>query len=218
MLPRFCYVFLAAMCVGAQQRPAQRLYVYRDFLKPGSDDAYRKIEIEAARVCAEMKCPHPYLGIESLTGPKEAWWLNGFRSDAEEREVAAAYANNTKIRDALALTATRKQALITKPLETSTRYLPEASRGSPWCVGAGRFLVITVTRSRRAMDGAVFEAPDGTRYVIRPAHTREQAGAIAQAGGYESRIFAVRPYWSMPAEEWVAADPEFWRTAKPITR
>ena len=217
MLPLFCCVFLAAMCVGAQQRPAQRLYVYRDFLKPGSDAAYRKIEIDAARVCAEMKCPHPYIGIESLTGPKEAWWLNGFRSDAEEQQVAAAYANNTKIRDALALIAKRKEALITKPLETSTSYRPEASHGRPWHVGAGRFLVITVTRSRRAMDGTVFEALDGTRYVIRPAHTREEAEALARRIA-ETKVFAVRPYWSMPAEEWIAADPEFWRTAKPMTR
>ncbi len=28
-----------------------------------------------------------------------------------------------------------------------------------------------------------------------------------------ARIFAVRPNWSMPAPEWVAADPDFWRLA-----
>jgi enterochelin esterase-like enzyme len=32
-----------------------------------------------------------------------------------------------------------------------------------------------------------------------------------------ARIFAVRPNWSMPAPEWVAADPDFWRLA-PVPR
>ncbi|HYL55646.1 MAG TPA: hypothetical protein VEU73_08740 [Gemmatimonadales bacterium] len=36
---------------------------------------------------------------------------------------------------------------------------------------------------------------------------------LAEAREQGARIFAVRPNWSMPAPEWVAADPDFWRVA-----
>ena len=37
------------------------------------------------------------------------------------------------------------------------------------------------------------------------------AEAKAAAAGPSTQVFAVRPKWSYPASEWVAADPEFWR-------
>ena len=57
----------------------------------------------------------------------------------------------------------------------------------------------------------MFEAPDGPRFVFRPAGTRAEADALAAREPVGARIFAVRPYWGMPAKEWVAADPEFWK-------
>ena len=78
-------------------------------------------------------------------------------------------------------------------------------------MGRGRFLVITVTKGNRRMDGTVFETADGTKFVLLPAKTRKEADTKAAALGSEARVFAVRPYWSMPAREWVAADPVFWQ-------
>jgi len=51
------------------------LEIYRDFVKPGSEAAYAGIGEDAARICAEMKCPHPYIGIESLKSPKKLWFF-----------------------------------------------------------------------------------------------------------------------------------------------
>jgi len=65
------------MSVYAQQ-PPQILAVYRDFLKPGSETAYQQIENDGARICVELGCPHPCVGIETLTGAREARFLNGF--------------------------------------------------------------------------------------------------------------------------------------------
>jgi len=41
------------------------LQIYRDFLEPGAETAYREIEEDAARICSRLKCPNPYLAIES---------------------------------------------------------------------------------------------------------------------------------------------------------
>ena len=61
-------------------RSPQILYISREFWKPGHEIALNRIEAEAARECIGLGVPHPYLGIESLTGPKEVWYINGFAS------------------------------------------------------------------------------------------------------------------------------------------
>ncbi len=78
-------------------------------------------------------------------------------------------------------------------------------------MGLDRFVVITMTRSERKIDGTVFETPDGVRFIVTAAQTREEAERKAASAGPDTNLFAVRPYWGMPAKEWVAADPEFWR-------
>jgi hypothetical protein len=78
-------------------------------------------------------------------------------------------------------------------------------------------MVVAVTRRRRRADGWVWEMRDSTLYIFRPVETRHDAEALA--GKLDARVFAVRPNWSMPAPEWVAADPGFWRLApKPSVR
>jgi len=75
-------VFLPlALALAPDPAPPRILYIDRDFPKPGNEDEYRQIEDDAARICAEMTCPNPYIGIESLTGRKEAWWINAFASE-----------------------------------------------------------------------------------------------------------------------------------------
>jgi len=203
---------LGLMTAVYAQQPPQTLFVHRDFLKPGSDNAYRPIEDDGARICVDLGCPHPYVGMESLTGPKEAWWLNGFESPAELKQVAADYQKNTRLMVALAEITRRKQDLVGEPVEVVLTYQPKLSRGAPWSLGHSRFLVILETKSPPQAEGTVFEGPDGTRWVFVSAQTLSAAKVKAAALGAEAKIFAVRPNWSMPASAWVAADPTFWKS------
>lgn len=214
MVKSLAALFLLAVRLPAQPKPPEILYIYRDRLLPGSSaGGYRQIEQDAARICLELQCPHPYLGIESLTGPKEVWWLNGFHSAAEQKQVAAAYAANAPLTAALNEIVKRKQGLTLEPVEGNTIYRAGLSRGAPWSPGHGRFLVITMIWSDRKIDGTVFEFADGTRFIITAANTQPEAARKAAAAGPDTNIFAVRPYWSMPAKEWIAADPEFWKVS-----
>ncbi len=72
---RFAVLVGVAMQIAAH--PPQILQIHREGLKPGSEVAYREVEENAARICAELRGPHPYLAIESLTGSKEVWFFNG---------------------------------------------------------------------------------------------------------------------------------------------
>jgi len=195
-----------------QHAPPRILYIYRDSLKQGVDSTYRAIEDYAAQICADLKCPNPYLGLESLSGPHEAWWINAFANGADTTRVVNAYAANRPVMEALAAVAKRKDPLIGTAIQGYAVYRPDLSRGVAWSVAGARFMLVTVTRSRRPAEGSVWEAADSTLYVFRPMRSRPQAEA-ALVGEQGARVFAVRPNWSMPAPEWVAADPEFWQYA-----
>jgi hypothetical protein len=199
------------MQIAALSQPAQILQIYREPLKPGCESAYDAIEQDNARLSAELGCPHPYLGAESLTGSKEVWWFNGYDSSADKEQVYGAYARNTPLLAALGENSKRKASLTFEHIEVFANYRPDLTVGTPWILGHGRFLLITVTRSSRRIAGTVFEAADGTRFIITPARTREEADAAPARAAGETNVFAVRPSWSFPAQDWIAADRVFWQ-------
>lgn len=141
------------------------------------------------------------------------WWLNGCNSPADQKQVAEAYTNNTPLLTALKRNNQRKANLTGAGVEVFARYRPDLTVGVPWILGHGRFLVITVLKDSRRINCTVFELADGTRLVVMPAPTRKEADALAAAAGPGSNVFAVRPSFSFPVKEWIAADSQFWRRA-----
>ncbi len=192
--------------------PPQILYISRQFWKPGANPALTRIEAKAARVCIDLGVPHPYLGIESLTGSKEVWYLNGFTSAEDMAQVAEQYSNNPKLLAAMKQFSEERAEFKTEPdTEATATYRPDLTRGAPWTVGQGRFLVIVVAKDALTKNGTVFETTSGLRFIITPAATRAEADAKLSSAGADAKIYAIRPQFSMPAESWVAADPSFWR-------
>ena len=211
MRARLLLLVLVPASLFSQEAAPRFLYIYRDSLKRGVDSAYRAIENDGAQVCADHRCPNPYLGLESLTGPHEAWWLNTFATPADTARVAKAYATDRALATALGAIAQRKATLIGTPVQGFAAYRPDLSRGAAWSLVGSRFIVITITRDRRPANGSVWMMADSTVYILQPVHTQSEADALARGPG--TRVFAVRPNWSMPAAAWVAADPAFWRAA-----
>ena len=200
-----------------QEQPPRLLEIFRDFVKPGSEAAFRSVEEDAARICAELGCPHPHLAIESLTGPREVWWLNAFESEAQHQRVVDAYRSNRALATALEEITRRREGLIFPPIDLLTTYLPDRSRDAPWKLGAARFFVAAMTKREDGLAGSVFEAPQAEGFILRPVAEREEANSFASAAGAETRVFAVRPYWGMPASEWIRSDPDFW-SESPMSR
>jgi hypothetical protein len=196
--------------------PSPILFLAREPLVAGRENAYREIEEETARLSARLGCPHPYLAMESLTGPKEIWWFNGFDSPEDQRQVADAYEKNAPFSVALKKNSDRKAPVTGKVIEVVAQYRPDlTSGGVPWILGHGRFLVISITKDQPSSAGAVFQAAEGTffvfsPFVFSPARSRKQADRLA-ASIPGSTVVVVRPSFSFPAKDWVAADPRFWR-------
>jgi hypothetical protein len=201
----------------ARERPPSILEIFRDFVKPGSEAAYRAVEEDAARICAEMRFPHHHLALESVSGPTEVWWLNGFDSQADIQQVTDGYKKNAALVAALGEITRRREPLVQTSVDLFAAHRADLGGGARWRIAGARFFVVTVSGENRPREGSVFEAPDGTRFAFRPAATRREADGLAAAAGPEARIFAVRPYWGMPAPEWIAADPGFWK-ANPMAR
>jgi hypothetical protein len=65
-----------------------------------------------------------------------------------------------------------------------------------------------VSKNGSAGIGTVFEESDRTRYTLDALGTFEEAERRAAGAG--TLLFAVRPAWSYPAKEWIAADPALW--------
>ena len=173
--------------------------------------AYKAIEEDAARICADLDCPNSHLAMESLTGPNEVWWLTPYESESDRQRVADGYASNHALMAALLEIPRRKQGLVGAPIDILANYRPDLSGLASWKVGGTRFFVVTVTDGDPPVVGAVFEAADGTRFIFRAAGTRHEADILAAEASPDTITFAVRPYWGMPAKEWIAADPEFWK-------
>jgi len=200
---------LALQSSASAQAP-QILYIYREFWKPGHEEALKRIEAEAARICIGLGVPHPYLGIESLTGSKEVWYVNGFASTEELAQVTEAYSKQPELLAAMNRFAQQRAEFESQPgRQGQATYRPELSRGAPWRMGQERFLVIAVTKSS-AHAGTVFEDDTAVRYVVMSAKTRAEADAKLSAAGPDAKVFAVRPAFSLPAAEWIASDPAFW--------
>lgn len=197
--------------LDARERAPELLQIYRDSVQPGADEELRRVEEDAARICAELGFPNPHLALESLSGPKEVWWLNAFPSEDARRRVASEYTGNRRLIEALEGIAKRKEGLLSVPVDVIGRYRPDLSRGVVWDPAGARFVVAMVQTNAAEHDAAVFETPDGMFFALRPARSREEAESLARTAGPEARLFEVRPSWGMPAKAWVSADPEFWR-------
>jgi hypothetical protein len=198
----------AALPVLAQQ-PPPILQITIERLEPGREAQYGDLERRLLEVCTRLSCPNAYLALESVAAPKEVWWLIMYESAAEVERVGNAYATNQPLLDSMRELQALKTGISAVTGEHITKLQVDSSDASPWRVGSEPFVMIAT--STDAGRGAVFAAPDGTRYSIVSAPTRVAAEVAAAELGENAQVFEARPEWSRPDIDWVAANPELWR-------
>jgi hypothetical protein len=216
MLKQLILIVTLLVQMPANAQSLQILFVAREFWLPGHQTDLTRIESHAAEVCIGLGVPHPYLGIESVTGPKEVWYLNGLRSSEEYREVNEAYNKNHELTAAMARFARDRETYESQPAKQgAAMYRADLSLGVEWKMGMDQYLVILVAKNASAGKGAVFVNEDGEQFVVSSAKTLGAAKEKQSVMGPESTIFIVRPEFSLPAAEWVANDPAFWTSKHP---
>ena len=183
------------------------LQIYRETVTPGRESDYDALERDTAQNAARLGCPNPYLAAESLEGPMVVWWFNAYDTAAEQQRVAHSYMQNATLLAALERNSSRKAEFISNTSDVLAEYKPDASNGASWTPGDGRFLCIIETTSTVDARGAVFEAEDGTRFVVTACATRADAEKVRHPNRH---LLRVKPAWSFPAPAWIGADREFW--------
>jgi hypothetical protein len=174
----------------AQTRPPQILEISRDYLKPDAVAENRKLERRAEHLCRILGFSHSYLTIESVSGPAEMWYLNGFQSQAEVEKLRQEYEHNTELLAALN-DITQKKASLKRAESTDefAHYRSVLSRGEPLILGRGRFFVIVFFDGDPPLNGTVFEMKDGSRMLVRTTQTSSEARILAASAGSTARIF-----------------------------
>jgi hypothetical protein len=232
-------VLLLTIIASAQDPPSPFVYIYREQIKPGKIAAYTRIEEAAASFCAKARCPNPYLAITSLTGPNEAWWINGFDTPDTLEKIWHDYAANQEIMQELNSIAEQKADLAFPATILLARFRPEMSFYTTPI--SARYISISVVRvhvaafrdnrmrfkstlERAGRPQWVYEVTSGTDdvtfLVMTPARTMQEILTTPSLDyspdtivSSETRLYAVSPSMSMPAQSWIDADPEFWKPA-----
>jgi hypothetical protein len=74
------------------------LNITREVVKPGKGPAHAKHEAAWSRALEAAKYPTGALGLTSMTGPNENWWLGGLASLADLEKINAAYTASSSTR------------------------------------------------------------------------------------------------------------------------
>src|SRR5688500_16893965 len=109
----------------AQASPPQLLQVVREPINGGDEVAYEEIESEIAAACVALKCPHPHLSLETITGQKVIWWFNLFESEEQRLQVTRAYESNRPLMEVLTRNSERKSRYTGQVTDKISRYRPD---------------------------------------------------------------------------------------------
>jgi hypothetical protein len=195
----------------AHTQPPRFLLFVRERLRAGVEAAYDDNERQIASACATLGCPHPYLALVPSGDPREVWWLNAAASEAEKDGLDAAYAGNGPLMAALGPLGKRKQDFREALTSDLLAYRADLSHGASLQLAGARFLILSAPPDDVSSPAAVFESGGGDRLAVRAAGADDSIGELTARLGATALILAVQPRWSFPADDWVAADPDFWR-------
>jgi hypothetical protein len=156
----FSAVCLLAPALLAQEKtmaPPPVIYIAQEAVKPGRNAAHAASEAAWTEVMAKAKSTDHYLGMASMTGPSEAWFLMGYASYAEYEAK-----QNELEKNSAALKEIEKIAASDGDLLSGTRgflaaYRKELSYGPDQDIGKMRYFRIRTFRIKQGQNKA-FEA------------------------------------------------------------
>jgi hypothetical protein len=151
-------------------QPPKVLQIYREEVKVGRTAAHAKIEAAWVRAYAQAKWPTHYLGMTSVTGPSEAWFLTGYPSYAAYETDTRNQQNNA----AFTAENDRLSALDGDILSTGRSMIANirddlSYMGTPAIpMGKLRYFSVTTIRVRPGHEAEFVEA----RKLIKAAHEK----------------------------------------------
>jgi len=179
--------------------PPPFVELYHEVLRPGASFAsYSALEDSAAEVCRRLACPHPYLGLMSLSVPTEVLYLNLFESQRDIDRVGVLYAKIPNLNAEM-----ERFVKVKAPLVEASNEFARLSPNGPggWALAGAHFVVVSspATPDRGV---ATFSVPGGATYGILFARTRAEADSAIRRIGRRARLLAIKPAWSLMDASW----------------
>lgn len=140
----------------AQQAPATStppvLVIYREEVKPGRAAAHALNETAWAQGFAKAGVPQHWLGMTSMAGPTEAWFLSGYGSYAELQQAEDAVEGTPAMQALADKFSSLETDLVNRTTAIVATYRPGLSYQPEVSLPAMRFMQIDVVRVKAGHD------------------------------------------------------------------
>ena len=165
LAPRLAFVLapvlLAPTCTvlraqGGPQPPPPLMMFYREAVKPGHAAAHAATESAWGRVLARGKSTEHYLGMSSLTGPSEAWFIMGYGSYADWEAKQGEADKNPALKKEIDAISQKDGDHLSETRSFLGTLRKDLSFGPPLEIGKMRFLRVRTFRVKQGM-GKAFE-------------------------------------------------------------
>lgn len=153
---------------GAVRPPPKILQIYVESVKPGKTAAHEKIEVGWPAAFAKAKWPSHYLGMTSMSGLPEAWFVAPYESFAAVETDQQSVGKNPTLAKELDRLATADGDVLTGTRSIYARYRPELSYKPEVEIGKMRYLSFTIVTLKPGYDSAFAD----NRKLIVDAHVK----------------------------------------------
>jgi hypothetical protein len=197
------YVCLAAPLFAQQQvpPPPDILQIYIDPVKPGKMAEYKHVESEAAVACSRANT-WPYMTLQAVSGPQEAWFVSGFDTYAAMERSTEPFVRNAVLASELSRIMESRSNLVSDSRTVFLRYREDLGHNRGLMRPQTRFFTATMVHvvqghehdyeeSQRILRGvreraaaadnrAVYQVvsgmPQNTYLTLSPYHSFREAG------------------------------------------
>jgi len=202
-------VFLVAPALLAQggiMPPPPLLQIVREEVKPGHGGPHAATKSAWTRALSKGKSTDHYLGMTSLTGPSEAWFIMGYASYADWEAKQNQVEHNAALKAEVDKIAVQDGDHLSGVRTLLGAFRPDLSYGPPVEIGKMRYFRVRTFRIKQGQNKA-FEA--GVKLALaayEKSHYQASFAFYEVAAGSGSPTFIVlRPLKSLAELDAVAA-------------
>ena len=190
--------FAALRAQGGPQPPPPLMMFYREEVKPGRGAAHAATEAAWGHILAKGKSTDHYLGMSSLTGPSEAWFIMGYGSYADWGAKQNEADKNPALKKEIEAISQKDGEHLSGTRSFLGTLRKDLSFGPPVEIGKMRYMRVRTFRIKQGM-GRAFE--DGVKTALAAYEKSRFPASFAfyevEAGTWSPTYVVLRPMKSL---------------------
>ena len=139
-------LLVAQSSLAQEMPPPKVLQIIREQVKPGKTSAHEKVELGWPRAYAKANWPSGWIGMTSLTGAPEAWFVSGWDSYAAYEKNEQDFDKNAALKAENDQMSMQDGDLLSGWTNMLASYRPNLSYGANIQVAKMRYFAVTTYR------------------------------------------------------------------------